>query len=87
MSPYASFSVTYRVEVQVPEEVFRVYGNTPEYEQASLASARAVRASGQDCMDGTIEWAEASTRTQCEDFAAFWHNQILQWQSDIRLKA
>lgn len=55
-----TISLIYRVEVQIPEHVFREYGHTPEYERAVLRATKGVD-SGSDRYSGVYEWAETDS--------------------------
>lgn len=87
MSPYGSINTVYHAEVTVPNDIVERFAHTPEYEHVANAAARIVEASGQNSYDKVIEWGEAPVRRQCEDFIAYWHNHILQWQRQIRSEA
>lgn len=84
MSPNATISTIHRAEVRIPAAVFARFGKTQEYEMVALSAARAVETSGQCAYSDVIEWGQAPTRRQCEDFVAHWHNWILQWQQQTR---
>ncbi len=85
MSPYGSISTICRAEVQVPDDVFERFGHLKEYETFSYSvTSRLKGASGQDRYAEVIEWFEGPTYFQCEEFINRWHNQILQWQSQMR---
>lgn len=73
-----TISTIYRAEVQVPTELFEKFGNTATYDVRSAQISRKcnVAASGQDSYSDVFEWAEDSSRTCVENFAAEWELYI-----------
>jgi len=53
-----TISIIYRTEVQVPEDVFRAFGNTPEFEREVLAITTHLPAAGQDAYGNVYIWGE-----------------------------
>lgn len=60
-----TISLIYRVEVHIPEHVFREYGHTPEYEQAVLRATKGGD-SGSDRHSEVYEWAETDSMTTAQ---------------------
>lgn len=84
MSPFGSLTAIWRAEVSVPEDVFRAFGHTKEYEEFSLSASKDMPASGSDRYSDVIEWAEGPSQWKAEEFINRWHNRILQWQEQLR---
>lgn len=82
-SPYAHISAIYRAEVTIPEDVFRAFGHTAEYDYISRAAANLVETSGQNSYANVIEWGETPLQRQAVEFTEFWHNWILQWKERL----
>lgn len=83
-SPYVTFGTVFRAEVAVPNGVYDAFGHTREYESKNLEFAKLVECSGTDAYGSVVEWGEAPTQRQCEQFAVAWHTQILVWKGQLR---
>lgn len=82
MSSKVEISTIYRATVRVPMEVYEAFGHTREYDVrfSQIATRANVGASGQDAYSDVYVWAEDSSRTCVENFAAEWELFIAELQ-------
>ncbi len=87
MSPYGHIATVYRATVTVPDDVYDAFGHTPGYNRFSAGVTQGMdnsHCSGQNACADCEEWLESLVREDCEVFIDRWHNQILQWQAQLR---
>lgn len=60
-----TITTLYRVEVEIPEDVYQEHGHTPAYERAVLLATEGVE-SGSDSYAQVYEWAETDNRALAE---------------------
>jgi hypothetical protein len=61
-----SVSVIYHVEVEVPNDVWEEFGDTQEYEIATLAATKGNVSAGTNYYGDVQEWAEFTSRVDAE---------------------
>lgn len=86
MPAKTSYSVVHRASVTVPDAVWDAFGHTSDYEQFAANVARLVEHSGSDRYSTVIEWGEAPTPRQVQNFARRWEYQIAQWEAALSAK-